>query len=292
MIGRAAAVLVDLPVEIVPSGWRLTGRPGRDLRRARDFLAWDLDALEQVAGERDGVLKVQLAGPWTLAAALELPSGHKVVSDSGAVRDLAESLIDGMRGQIDEIRRRVPGASVVLQVDEPALPAVLGGRVPTPSGYGTVAAVEAPTVQQRLADLLALVDPPLRAVHCCATGAPVDLLIEAGAAAVALDAEHLDAGMTDAVGEALDGGASLWLGIVPGTDAPVDFRAARERIRRLWGVLGFGAELLPRRLVPTPACGLASATPEYVRRALAVVRDLGRDLVDPLENGPAVGPDR
>jgi methionine synthase II (cobalamin-independent) len=292
MIGRAAAVLVDLPVEIVPSGWRLTARPGRDLRRARDFLAWDLDALEQVAGNHDGTLKVQLAGPWTLAAALELPSGHKVVSDAGAVRDLAASLLEGARAHLDEVRRRVPHGTVVLQVDEPALPAVLGGRVPTPSGYGTVPAVEASTVQERLADLLGVVDPPFRAVHCCAADAPVDLIIGAGAAAVALDAEHLDAQQTDAVGEALDGGASLWLGIVPGTDAPVDFRAARERIRRLWNVLGFGADLLPGRVVPTPGCGLAGATPNYVRRALALLRDLGRDLVDPVENGPAVGPDR
>ncbi|MEV0203164.1 VOC family protein, partial [Nonomuraea sp. NPDC050691] len=28
-IGRTAALLVELPVEVQPSGWRLTGRPGR-----------------------------------------------------------------------------------------------------------------------------------------------------------------------------------------------------------------------------------------------------------------------
>src|SRR5690242_8050660 len=51
MIGRTAALLVELPVEIVASGWRLAAHPGRDLRRARDFLARDLDALEaQAAG--------------------------------------------------------------------------------------------------------------------------------------------------------------------------------------------------------------------------------------------------
>ena len=50
MIGRTASLLVDLPVEIVPSGWRVAAHAGRDLRRARDFLARDLDALE--AGRR------------------------------------------------------------------------------------------------------------------------------------------------------------------------------------------------------------------------------------------------
>jgi hypothetical protein len=292
MIGRAAALLVDLPAEIVPSGWRLTARPGRDLRRARDFLAWDLDALEQVAGEHDGALKIQVAGPWTTAASIELPSGHKVVSDPGAVRDLAASLREGVRGFVGDVRRRVPSATVVLQVDEPSLPAVLGGRVPTPSGYGTVGAVEPATAQQTLADLLAEADPGARVVHCCAPGAPVELMRAAGADAIALDAGLVTTDMTDAVGAAVDDGASLWLGVLPATDASVGFRQARDRIRRLWSDVGFGDDLLARRVVPTPGCGLAGATPGYVRQVLSLLRDLGRDLVDPVLDDPAVGPGR
>ena len=88
MIGRTAALLVDLAVEIVPSGWRLTARPGRELRRARDLLEADLDALQTAAGDHVGPLKVQLAGPWTLAAGVEVPAGHRVLTDPGAVRDL------------------------------------------------------------------------------------------------------------------------------------------------------------------------------------------------------------
>ena len=33
-----------LPAEVVPSGWRISRRPGRDTRRAKDFLAVGLDA--------------------------------------------------------------------------------------------------------------------------------------------------------------------------------------------------------------------------------------------------------
>jgi hypothetical protein len=293
MVGRAAALLVDLPTEIVPSGWRLTGRHGRDLRRARDFLAWDLDALEEVAADYTATLKIQVTGPWTLSAAVELPSGHKVVSDAGAVRDVATSLVEGVREHFGEVRRRVPHATVVLQVDEPALPAVLGGRVPTPSGYGTVPAVEAATVQQRLADLLAVADPAARAVHCCAPGAPIELVRAAGAGAVAIDVALLDAGMTDALAAAVDDGAALWLGVVaPAEAAPAAFRPARDRIRRLWRELGFAEDLLPRRVVPTPACGLAGASPERVRQVLPVLRDLGHDLVDPVRNHQDVGTDR
>src|SRR5262249_21712113 len=95
LIGRGASLLVDLPVEIVPSGWALPARPGRELRRARDYLAQDLDALEERAEGYAGPLKVQAAGPWTLAAGVELATGHKAVSDAGAVRDLVASLAEG-----------------------------------------------------------------------------------------------------------------------------------------------------------------------------------------------------
>ncbi|MFP5345673.1 MAG: hypothetical protein ACLGIA_01385, partial [Actinomycetes bacterium] len=49
MIGRSASLLVDLPVDLQPSGWRLTDAPGRDLQRARSFLRSDLDALAEAA---------------------------------------------------------------------------------------------------------------------------------------------------------------------------------------------------------------------------------------------------
>ncbi|MGH3812620.1 MAG: methionine synthase, partial [Pseudonocardiaceae bacterium] len=43
MIGRTAALLVDLAVELVPSGYRVTARPGGDHRRGVDLLRTDLD---------------------------------------------------------------------------------------------------------------------------------------------------------------------------------------------------------------------------------------------------------
>jgi Cobalamin-independent synthase, Catalytic domain len=132
LIGRGASLLLDLPVELVPSGWRLTAHRGLDLRRARDLLAWDLDALESAAQGYDGALKLQVAGPWTLAASVELPSGHKVISDAGAVRDLVSSLAEGLAAHLAAVRAQVPGAAPVLQLDEPSLPAVLAGRIPTP----------------------------------------------------------------------------------------------------------------------------------------------------------------
>ena len=44
-----------------------------------------------------GPLKLQVAGPWTLASTLELPHGDNALADPGACRDLAESLAEGLR---------------------------------------------------------------------------------------------------------------------------------------------------------------------------------------------------
>jgi hypothetical protein len=280
MIGRTAALLVDLPVEIDVGEWRLAAHAGRDLRRARDYLAWDADAIEAAAAGHTGALKVQAVGPWTLAASLQLHSGHRVVSDHGAARDLASSLAEGLRQHLADIARRVPGASLVLQLDEPSLPTVLAGRVPTPSGYGTVRAVEAAVAEQALHDVLAVADPGARAVHCCASGVPIALLRSAGADAISADLATIGLEDYDALGEAVDAGTSLWLGLLPTTDATITFDTAREPLRRVWAELGFAPKQLAESVVPTPACGLAGATAGYVRRVLSVLRDVGMGMLD------------
>jgi hypothetical protein len=280
MTGRGAALLADLPVEIVPSGWRLSSAPGRDLRRARDFLAFDLDALEQAADGWNGPLKLQAVGPWTLAAGIELPSGHRVVTDHGAVRDLAESLGEGLHIHLDDIQRRVPGAQLVLQLDEPALPAVLAGTLPTASGYGTVRSVASSVVEQALRDVLSVAPDGGRVVHCCADDVPIELVRSAGADALAIDAALVQAAMLDRIGEVVDGGMALWLGVVPGTDAVIDHKQGLAAVDRIWNTLGFSATDAVESLVPTPACGLAGATPAYARRAMAVVRDVAKALRD------------
>ncbi len=69
--GRTAALLIDIPVETTPRGWRLAERPGRDLARARSMLSNDLDVMEEELQGYVGPLKIQVCGPWTLAATLE-----------------------------------------------------------------------------------------------------------------------------------------------------------------------------------------------------------------------------
>ena len=302
LAGRAAALLVDLPVELQPSGWRVADRPGRDLRRARDHLARDLDALEELAGTYKGPIKVQVCGPWTLAASVELGYGDRTLKDPGAVRDLTASLAEGVAGHIAEVRRRVPGGTVLLQVDEPGLPAVLAGTVPTASGFGKLAAVEEPLAEDGLRTVIDAAAAAAGAggttgdagtggtrggaavatiVHCCAAGVPFALLRRAGAVAVSVDLSLLPERADDAVGETVDSGVGLFLGVVPALDAGLPgLKETAAPVRDLWRRLGFAAERLPEQVVLTPACGMAAASPGYVRTALARCREAARMLYE------------
>jgi methionine synthase II (cobalamin-independent) len=276
LVGRSAALLVDLFVDLTPAGWRLVPRPGMDLRRAHEFLARDLDAVSDVADGYQGLLKVQAAGPWTLASALERTRGDRAVVDPGARRDLAQSLAEGLAAHVAALSARVPGARVVVQLDEPSLPAVLQGGLPTISGFGKLPAVEDHVVEQELAAVVAAVPHPV-VVHCCALRAPIGLLRAAGA-----DAVSVDVGLVqdlDAVGSAVEGGTHLLLGVVPGTDAPLPApKATASRVSALWNELGFPVDGLPAAVTLTPACGLAGATPRYARAAMAHVREAAKYL--------------
>jgi methionine synthase II (cobalamin-independent) len=222
-----------------------------------------------------------VAGPWTLAAGIELPSGHRVLSDHGATRDLVQSLGAGLQAHLADVAARLPEARLIVQLDEPALPSVLTGQVPTASGYGTLRTVEASTIEQALSDVLAIVPAGRRVVHCCANEVPVRLLRRAGADAIALDLSRVSVRHYDDLGEVLQEGAALWLGVVPGTDAAISLASVRDTVHKFWSALGFAATELPESVVPTPACGLAGATPAYVRAALKVVREAGRSFTEP-----------
>ncbi|MGF7236294.1 MAG: methionine synthase [Frankia sp.] len=288
--GRGATFLTDLPVDLQPAGWRLVNRPGRDLRRARDLLARDLDALEEVADGYVGPLKLAVAGPWTLAASVELPRGHKVLSDAGAVRDLTEALGEGIALHVAEISRRIPGARPLVQLDEPALPAVLLGHIPTPSGFSVLAAVEEGTAADGIAQVIAASTRPVAGrvgvgaavgVHCCAARPPLSVLRRAGAAFFSLDGLALGQADDDGIGEAVEAGIRLLIGVVPGTDAELSVPGRTvEPLRSLWRRLGFTAESVGKVVAVTPACGLAGASERYARSALRAVREAGRALVE------------
>jgi methionine synthase II (cobalamin-independent) len=278
MVGRSAGLLVDLYAGVQPSGWRIADRPGRDHGRALSYLSSDLDLLEEHTQGYTGLLKVQAAGPWTLAAAVELPHGDKMLADAGAVRDVAASLAEGLRLHLSGLRRRVPGAQLVLQLDEPALPAVLDGAVPTASGFGTLRAVEEPVVRDLLRAVIEAVDAPV-VVHCCAADIPFGLIRGAGAAGISFDLRLLSEKQDDTIAETIEAGVTLFAGVIPSTDPAepraVSVKALLDRVLALRR-LGFPPARLARSMAVTPSCGLAGASPAWARRALKLAADTAR----------------
>jgi len=318
VVGRTAGLLIDIPVEVTPRGWRLAERPGRDLGRARSMLSSDLDVLAEVLDGFSGLVKIQLCGPWTLAAALELPRTMNVaVADPGAVADLTASLAEGAAAYVAEVLKRVPGAQLVVQLDEPALPAVAEGEVPTASGLSRLAAVEADTLRDGLAQVLASIRG-YTVVHCCATTVPFGIIRAAGTDAVSFDLSQLRRGEEDAVAEAAEAGMGLLTGAVPtlldeaagagGTtrgsggseggavrvgggrgrgqgdgDRRGDARETAERVIRFWRRLGLPLATCAEQAVITPACGLPGTSTAQARAALTRCREAASMLPELIE---------
>jgi methionine synthase II (cobalamin-independent) len=283
MTGRAAGLLVDMPVELAgPRGWRITDRPGRDLRRARSLLSSDLDAMEEALDGYAGLFKVQLAGPWTLAATIEQPhSLNSALADPGLVADLASSLAEGAAAHVAEVAKRIPKATVIVQFDEPSLPSVLHGAVPTPSGMSRVRAVEDENARDRLHQVLAATGK-YTVVHCCGHDIPFGMIVSAGADGVSFDPAQLRNADLDGFAEAAEAGAGLLIGALPTTGPRAAGSKGEQRptpkdtagiVRDLWHKMDLPPALCAAQVVITPACGLAGASPQQARDALRWCRE-------------------
>jgi methionine synthase II (cobalamin-independent) len=275
MVSRAIAIQTELAFDLQPAGWRLTGGSGSsaslDQRRARSLLQQDLDVLEELADGYTGPLKLQTAGPWTLAATVERPRGDKVLADHGARRDLAEALAYGVREHIAEVRRRVSGADLVLQLDEPGLPAVLAGAVPTASGWGKHRGVDGPAAVELLSHSLEAASPAATVVHCCAERPPIEVFRKAGADGVAVDLALLNEPAWEQIATAVEAGTLLYAGVIP-TSGPIPHpEEAAETLTRRWHELGMSVPSLAD-VVITPACGLAGASPADARARIEALR--------------------
>ena len=196
LVGRALALVSEVAPEFAgdttPSGWRLAGRTSgagsRDMRRAQAWLAEDLDVAEE---EYSGasMVKWAQAGPWTLAANVELANGRRLLSDPGALRDLASAYETAVDSQMVRLTRRFAGAGLVLQIDEPSLPGVVAGRIPTVSGLDYYRAVSPDVARHTLARVVSAAQArsALVVLHCCAIPAPIGMLRQTGADAVDVD---------------------------------------------------------------------------------------------------------
>jgi methionine synthase II (cobalamin-independent) len=285
IVGRAGALLIDVAIDTVPRGYRVAARPGAVTRRAVSLLDEDIDALEE-AWETAGLrgsgrpVKVQAPGPITLAAELELANGHRAITDVGAVHDIAASLAEGVGAHRAAVSRRLD-TPVVVQFDEPSLPAAVAGRLAGVTTLSPVAPIDE-TLATTLLDTCAAAAGAEVSVHSCATALPWKALQRSNIAAVSIDVATLETADLDAVAEFVDSGRAVVLGVVsPST--PARRPSAEEVAAAVVAVtdrLGFGRAALRDRIGVTPACGLAAATPQWARTAIGLARQAAEAFAD------------
>jgi len=304
MVGRTGGLLAGVSsgfaLETTPAGWRFAAAQsvGRQMRRASSFLNEDLDALEDACAAYAGPVKVQVAGPWTLAASIELRTGERALRDDGATWDIAEALREAIGAHVADVPRRVPQASaIVVQVDEPALPAVLEGRIGTASGLSSYRAVDgqaAERVLRAVLDIGSVGDVPVvSGVHCCGAEVPLDLLRTSGARFVSLDMTPLEEllSLDEGLGRAWESGVGILAGCVPSLGVgPLGDRRASAPLRTLLHRLGLEDPRWLAQVAITPSCGMAGASPDWVRTALAACSAVGR-VVRQDESDPGEGHD-
>lgn len=287
LIGRVGALLVDIAIDTVPRGYRVVAHPGAVARRAVSLLGEDLDTLEE-AWEKAGLgasqrtVKIQAPGPVTLAAQLELGSGHRAITDSGALRDLTASLAEGIALHRAEVARRL-GTTVVVQLDEPSLPAALAGRLTGVTGVTPVHPVdEAAAVE--LLDIVVAAAGTEVALHCCASDLPWKLLQRSAISAVSVDVSTLKPQDLDGIGEMLEAGGTVLLGVVPAVEPAqrLVVEEVAEAAARVTDRLGFNRNILRERIGVTPSCGLAGATAAWARTAIG----LAQKVADGFEQDP------
>ncbi len=105
-------------------------------------------------------------------------------------------------------------------------------------------------------------------------GLPWKALQRSSIHAISVDASTLTATDLDGVGDFVDSGRTVILGVVPPT-APTARPSAEEIAKAVVGVtdrLGFARSVLRERIGISPGCGLAAATPQWARTAIELAQ--------------------
>ncbi|AEI12912.1 uroporphyrinogen decarboxylase/cobalamine-independent methonine synthase family protein [Cellulomonas gilvus] len=283
LVGRALAMLVDLPAELGPHGWKLADRPGADLARGRALLREDGDALAVAGHGYAGPLVVPVLGPVTLAASVYLARGDRVLADAGAFRELTQSLAAGVAEHLAALVRAVPGAVPRVLVHEPLLAPATAGVLPTFSGYARLRSVPGPLAAERIGEVVRATRAAGAedvAVHGGAAWSTVSTIAGTGADGLAIEVAGLGEAGWERVAAVVEDGLRLWAHLPPQASSQCAGPDAVGQARTLTA---------PWRSVGLPAAGLADVvllagpsegTPDQARGALAGVVRAARAVAE------------
>ena len=205
---------------------------------------------------------------------------------------------EGLR-KVAEVAKRLPQATLAVQFDEPALPAVARGGVPTASGLSRVRTPDEEVLRERLHQVLTAAAAPgddprsprpggpppgtprYTIVHCCARNYPFGIISGAGADAVSFDISLLERGDYDELAAITEAGVGLLAGAIefdyPERRGVTPTDTARA-VAEVWRKMGLPPAQCAQQVVVTPACGLAGASLAQARGALRWCREAAHIL--------------
>lgn len=252
MVGRAGALTAGLFWELTAHGWRTVPHPGADQRRIAAAFNGDVDALIEARAETSTPVKTQVVGPWTLAANAETTLSKKALQDSGACRDIAQSLAQGIAEHVDHLRR-AGHHNVVVQIDEPSIAGIRRGAGSSLFSQPRIPQDE--EIVRNWAIISDRLDAPV-VLHSCAPEIPWALA--GGFDGISIDGAY--AHDEDGLGQWLDRGKALWWGALPVSADPLaPVSTTVTTVRNLLRNLGF-SDRISDRIALTPACGLSGLT--------------------------------
>ena len=281
VVGLTTGILPGINVDAGPRSWVLSTRPQLRTRRMWDRVEADLDQCEQAWGTRIDAVKIQVAGPWTLSASIELSNGHRALTDTGALRDLTESLIAGIQEYSADVRARFD-TEVYVQLDEPLLAQVREGSLPGTSQFDEIPSIN----DADLGEWLSGVIERAEVRYLNQTGYP-PLWKVAQVAGVETCQVTLDtvrgSEQYDGMGHALAAGMRVGLGMTRAGDDR-DPRHLAVNVARMWDELGLDRTLLTHAVDVHPRGGVANCTlldaAAALRTARKVAEMLGKDAGD------------
>lgn len=246
-----------------------------DPGRAAGFGAFE-EAMARRAGPAPRFVKGHVTGPVTLASSLRDPRGREILYDDTFREALAAFVAQSIRWQVRRLAaHHVP---VVLFLDEPVME-VFGSAYSAALTEELVASLWAPCLEA------AREEGALSGIHCCGN-TDWGLLFRSGTDIVNFDAWHfLDRMLLypSEVAGFLGGGGILAWGIVPTTREAAGLEAGallaklREGMERL-AAAGVNADLLRRRCLVTPSCGMGSLEPQLAGRILSLLVEVSEGL--------------
>ncbi len=283
-VGRTASLLEAVHVDRGPRSWRMSPRPQLITRRTADRLERDLDECQATWDRTLPAVKIQLTGPWTLAGAIELADGHRVLTDSGALRDLTDAVIDGANRHTADVARRFGATDILVQLDEPWLADVVAGNLPGTTRLDEVRAVHPRDAGERLAHVVEGLDAGEVALNLTGQTPEWEVVRLSGVQTLQLTLDRITGTrQLDALGEAVSGGLRIGFGVTAAGEE-IDERQEKPRTRaidvaRVWHELSLDPLLL-REVDVHPKAALTGSLLDASRAyamAQAVADILDRD---------------